>query len=162
MLDEDERRRLRLAATLFGFVVVVQLLAMIIQHVPDLISIWGQFMIVVPAGAVAFGFRRGRRLRIGPIVFAVLWGALSTWGSTVMIDAAAEMAVQLNLKVNIPHWFVPLVTARSIAFAAATVVLVLGRPSNGRRIAGTILGCAFAALFLVEHVYQIVGTSVTR
>jgi hypothetical protein len=71
------------------------------------------------------------------------------------------MAVELNLKVNIPEWFVPLVTARSIAFAAATIVLVLGRPSRGRRIAGAAVTCVFAALFLGEHIYQTFG-SLTR
>lgn len=161
MLDEDERRRLRLATALFGFAVVVQLLAMIARHVPDLISIWLFLAITVPAGAIALLLRRGRRLRVAPIAYALLWGALSVWGSTVMMRTAADMAVMLNLKANIPGWFVPLVTARSIAFAAATVVLVLGRPSNGRRIAGAAIGCVFAALFVGEHVYQTFG-SLTR
>jgi len=161
MLDADERRRSGLAAALFGFAVAVQLLAMIAQHVPDLISIWLFLAVTAPAGAIAVLLRRGRRLRVAPIAYALLWGALSIWGSTVLMKTAADVAVTMNLKVNIPGWFVPLVTARSIAFAAATIVLVLGRPSKGRRIAGAAVGCLFAALFLGEHIYQAFG-SLTR
>ena len=161
VLDPDEGRRLGLAAALFGFAVVVQLLAIIARHVPDLISVFLLLPIIVPAGAIAHFLRRGRRLRVVPIAYALLWGAFSTWGSTVMMKTAADMAVMLNEKVNIPGWFVPLVTARSIAFAAATIVLVLGRPSKGRRIAGAAIGCVFAALFLGEHIYLTFG-SMTR
>lgn len=160
-LDTDERRRLGLASALFGFAVVVQLLAVIVRRVPDLISIFLLLPITVPAGAIAVFLQRGRRLRAVPIVYALLWGAFSTWGSTVMMKTAADMAVMLNLRANVPGWFVPLVTARSIAFSAATVVLLLGPPSKGRRIAGAAVGCVFAALFLGEHIYLTFG-SMTR
>jgi hypothetical protein len=161
VLAPDERKRLGLAATLFGLTVVVQLMAIIARHVPDMISIFLLLPITAPAAAIALLFQRGRRMRVAPIVYALLWGAFSVWGSTVLMKTAADMALMLNQKVNIPDWFVPLVTARSIAFAAATIVLVLGRPSKGRRIAGAAIGCVFAALFVGEHIYQAFG-SLTR
>ena len=157
---DDERKRARLAAALFGYVTVAQLLAMIIKQIPDIISTWGQLAIIAPTGFFAFAFKRGRRLRVASIAFALAWGFLATRAAIVNLEGAAKWAVELHLKVKMPDWYVPVVTARSICFAAATIVLVIGRPSRGRRIAGAALGVAFAALFIAENVHEIFGVSV--
>ena len=50
--------------------------------------------------------------------------------------------------------FALLVTARSICFTAATIVLVTGGPGRARRWVGAALGIVFALLLGAEHAYQ--------
>jgi 5-carboxymethyl-2-hydroxymuconate isomerase len=54
-------------------------------------------------------------------------------------------------------WFMPLVMARAIAFVAATLVLLTGRPGRSRRRAGAALAIIFGALFAAERAYQLFG-----
>ena len=154
----DERKRSLLAAALFGFVAIVQLLAMLSHGVTALVSLvhlFSHLSIVLPAGWFAFLLWRERRLRVLPIAFALLWGALSVWAAIALVESIGELATQpMPFVVPSTRGFVPLVVARSITFAAATVVLVTGRPRRPQRIAGAALSALFAALFLAEHLYQ--------
>jgi hypothetical protein len=150
--DDDEKKRARLAAALFGFVAVVQLLAMLIGP-KDPISLFWQFAVALPAGAFALGWWHGRRPRVASIAFALLWAALNTVAAVQLVRFAETLANEPSLVVaRVPRWFIPLLTASSISFTAAALVIVTGRPSRGRRIAGAALGAVFALLVLAQHV----------
>ena len=158
--DADERKRARLAAALLGFVAVAQFAGMLSHGIRPttthgLLAAFPHLAIVVPAGAFALGLWRGRRLRIATIAFALLWSTLSVWTVVQLARHFEMMAAPGALRlVWLARRFAVLVAARSICFTAATIVLVTGRPSRTRRLAGAALGIVFAALFVAEHLYQ--------
>jgi hypothetical protein len=161
--DGQPRQHARLAAALFGFVAIVQLLGMASRGVRQLFSPYGiaaafpHLAIVLPAAGFAFGLWRGRRLRIATIAFALLWSVVSIWAARSLQVVVAAMAARpppIAFAVTpLSRWFVPLVAARGICFAAATIVLVTGRPTRTRRTAGAALALLFALLFAAEHLY---------
>jgi hypothetical protein len=161
--DDDERKRLRLAAALFGFVAVVQLAGMLSRDVRQLFGAHGikvafpHLAVVLPAAGFALAMWSGRRLRVATIAFALLWSGLSVWAVLALARFVAH-SDPANLAPNVTgafiSSFVPLVIARSISFAAATIVLVTGRPGRTRRRVGAALGIVFALLLAAEHAYQ--------
>jgi hypothetical protein len=160
--DADERKRARLAAALLAFVAGAQFAGMLGHGIRPttthgLLAAFPHLAIVLPAGAFAVGLWRGRRLRIATIAFALLWSALSVWIVVQLARYAATMAALVDAPAPSPSRlrdFLLLVAARSICFTAATIVLVTGRPSRTRRLAGGALGIVFAALFVAEHLFQ--------
>jgi len=158
--DADERKRARLAAALLAFVAVAQFAGMWSHGIRPtsthgLLAAFPHLAIVLPAGAFALGLWRGRRLRIATIAFALLWSALSVWTAFQLARHFERMAAPDALRwVSLARRFVVLVAARSICFTAATIVLVTGRPSRTRRLAGAALVIVFAALFVAEHLFQ--------
>jgi hypothetical protein len=147
----------RLTIALLGFVAGVQVAAMLAQGAHGLTEIAVHSIVVVPTAGFAIALWRGLRMRIGIIAFALLWSALSIWAVVAITRTVEEMrAAMPDLVVkSISPWFAPLVTARAIFFTATAIVLVTGRPSRRRRIAGASLGAVFAVLFVIEHAYQI-------
>ena len=158
--DADERKRARLAAALLAYVAVAQFAGMLSHGIRPttthgLLAAFPHLAIVLPAGAFALGLWRGRRLRIATIAFAVLWSALSVWTAVQLARHFELMGAPDALRwVSLARRFVVLVTARSLCFTAATIVLVTGRPSRTRRLVGAALGVMFAALFVAEHLFQ--------
>jgi hypothetical protein len=161
--DDDERKRLRLAAALFGFVAVVQLAGMLSGGVRQLFGVHGltaafpHLAVVLPAAAFALGLWSGRRLRVATIAFALLWSGLSVWAVIALARFVAH-SDPADLAPNVTgafiRWFVPLVIGRSICFAAATIVVGTGRPGRTRRRVGAALGIVFALLLAAEHATQ--------
>ena len=160
--DVDERKRARLAAALLAFVALAQFAGMWSHGIRPttthgLLAAFPHLAIVLPAGAFALGLWRGRRLRIATIAFALLWSTVSVWIAVQLVRYTATMAAVVDVPVPSAarlREFVPLVAARSVSFTAATIVLVTGRPSRTRRLAGAALGIVFALLFIAEHLFQ--------
>jgi hypothetical protein len=156
--DEDEERQALTAAVLFGVAAAAQLASVLPAGVRFL-AIPGvalpQLAIILPAAGFAIALLRGFRPRVGMIAFALLWSGLSIWVVLSLRRFAAEMAAAASHP--LAPWFMPLVVARAIAFAAATLVLLTGRPSRTRRRAGAALAFVFGALFVAERAYQLFG-----
>jgi hypothetical protein len=159
----DQRKRLRLAAALFGFVAAVQLAGMLSHGVRQLFGVHGlkaafpHLAVVLPAAAFALGLWSGRRLRVATIAFALLWAALSVWAVIALAHIVAHThpaGLAPNVTGAFIRSFVPLVIARSACFLAATIVLVTGRPGRTRRRVGAALGIVFALLLAAEHALQ--------
>lgn len=156
-MDDEEGDRARLAAVLFGFVAAVQLLIMLVGPTDWIAEFW-RFVFLVPAGLFARSWWRGRRPRIASVAYASLWSALNLYAGVEVVRTAPLMAAQINLPPPaIPGWFIPLSAASSISFVAVTILIVTGRPSRGRRIAGQALFAIFAVLFLAVHLAQVYG-----
>lgn len=156
--DQDEHRRVRLTIALLGFVAGVQIAGMLGQGVHGLTDIAVHGMVVLPAAGFAIGLRRGLVMRIGIIAFALIWSAFSIWAAiaiTRIVDTMIASQPGLLVAKPISPWFARIVTARAICFTAATIVLVTGHPSRGRRTVSVVLGALFAVLFVLEHGYQI-------
>jgi len=155
----DERKRARLAAALLAFVAVAQFAGMLSHGIRPttthgFLAAFPHLAIVIPAGAFALGLWRGRRLRIATIAFALLWSTLSVWTVVQLARYVATLADAPVPPASRVRGFLLLVTARSICFTAATIVLVTGRPGRTRRLVGAALGIVFALLFIAEHLYQ--------
>ena len=96
-------------------------------------------------------------MRIGIIAFALLWSAFSIW-AVIVLTRFTELLLTTQpglVAKPVSPWFLRIVVARSICFTAAAIVLVTGRPSRARRVAGAVLGALFVVLFMIEHGYQI-------
>lgn len=146
--DAEEGRRARLAAALFAFAAVVQLLV----GPKDVISLIMRFVIAVPSGFLAVWWWRGRRPRVASVAFALLWSAFNVVAALQFTRFADELANQFGVvPTNVPGWFIPLFTTTSTSFTTATVVIVTGAPSRRRRLAGGALAALFALLFLAEQ-----------
>ena len=155
--DQDEHRRVRLMIALLGFVAGVQIAGMLGQGVHGLTDVAMHGMVVFPAAGFAIALRRGLLMRIGIIAFALIWSMFSIWAAiqiTRVVDALIASQPGLVAKPVSP-WFARIVAARGICFTAAAIVLVTGRPTRGRRVAGLALGALFAVLFVIEHGYQL-------
>jgi hypothetical protein len=155
--EDDERERRRLTIALLACAAAVQLAGMLAQGVRGLADVATHFIVVLPAAGFAIGLWRGLRMRVGIVAFALMWSGLSVWAAIAATRYAAEVAHAIHAAASVPRWFVPLVAARSVAFTAAAIVLLIGRPHRARRAAGAALGGAFLALFVAEHVYQFVA-----
>jgi hypothetical protein len=156
LTDDDELKRERLAAALLGFVAAVQLLVMVIRWT-DAIALFWHLALGVPAAAFALAWWRGRRPRVASIALALIWSVLNTGMAVQLVRSLPAFATQtsaMNIAIpSLPRWFIPLFTATSISFSATTIVIVTGRPTRGRRIAGAALGAVFALLFIAEHLW---------
>jgi hypothetical protein len=158
--DPDERQRVRVTIALLGFAAGVQLAGMlgegaIATIVPG--DLMMHSIVVVPAAGFAIGLWRGLRMRVGIMVFALLWSAFSIW-AVIVLTTFTEMllATQPGLVAKpVSPWFLRIVVARSLCFTGAAIVLCTGRPLRGRRVAGAVLAALFAVFFVLEHGYQI-------
>ena len=155
--DPDERRRVRLTIALLGFAAGVQLAGMVGRGVVAPTDLVMHAIVALPATGFAIALWRGLRMRIGIIAFALLWSAFSIWAVIVLVRFTEMLlATQPGLVVKpVSPWFLWIVTARSLCFTAAAIVLVTGRPTRARRLAGAAFGALFAVLFVIEHGYQI-------
>jgi hypothetical protein len=157
-VDDDEEWQARIAAGLFGVAAVAQLAGTLpagfrVLLLPGVAL--PQLAIIVPAAGFAIALQRGLRPRVGMIAFALLWSGLSIGVALSLRRFAADMAAAASPPVA--PWFMPLVMARAIAFVAATLVLLTGRPGRSRRRAGAALAIIFGALFAAERAYQLFG-----
>ena len=155
--DPEQRRRVRLTIAVLGLAAGVQLAGMLGQGVVAPTDLVMHVIVALPAAGLAIALWRGLRMRIGIIAFALLWSAFSIW-AVIVLTRFTELLLTtqpgLVAKPVSPR-FLRIVVARSICFTAAAIVLVTGRPSRARRVAGAVLGALFAVLFMIEHGYQI-------
>jgi hypothetical protein len=155
--DAEERRHVRLTIALLGSAAAVQLAGMLGQGVVATTDLVMHAIVALPAAGFAIALWRGLRMRAGIIAFALLWSAFSIW-AVFVLTRFTEMLVATQPGVvakPVSPWFLRIVAARSLCFAAAALALTTGRPHRVRRVAGAVLGALFAVLFVIEHGYQI-------
>jgi hypothetical protein len=156
-LDQADRKRLWLAAALFGFAAIVQLVGMQIAGVRHMIDHFGaratlpHVAIGAPASFLALGLWLGRRLRVATIAFALVWMAFSVWAALGAVRLASEMPGAAAEAWRL-RWFVPMVSLRSICFLGATLALGARSERPAPRIVGVALGVVFAVLLVAERV----------
>jgi hypothetical protein len=160
---DSDARQAHIAAALLASAAITQLGAALARGparllLPSAALAYGA--IILPAAGFAIALWRGLRPRVGIVAFALLWSAYSVWAAVAVTRFTASVASMggepSQVFPAVPRWLVPLAAARSVAFAAAAVVLLTGRPRRSRRRAGTALAVAFVALFVAEQVYLLV------